>query len=46
MKQIEAAFESYLSRSTTLMDERAKAGTVPPANAGVGNGREQRRPDP
>lgn len=32
MKQIEAAFEVYRSRSITLMDERAKAGTVPPVN--------------
>ena len=32
MKQIEAAFEVYLSRSIALMDERAKAGTAPPAN--------------
>jgi signal transduction histidine kinase len=33
MKQIQAAFETYLSRSITLMDERAKAGTALPANA-------------
>ncbi len=32
MKQIETAFELYLSRSLVLLDERAKAGTVPPAN--------------
>jgi signal transduction histidine kinase len=33
MKQIQAAFEVYLSRSITLMDERAKAGTASSANA-------------
>ena len=32
MKQIEAAFEVYLSRSITLMDESVKTGTAPPAN--------------
>ena len=32
MRQIEGAFEVYLSRSIALMDERAKAGTASPAN--------------
>jgi signal transduction histidine kinase len=32
MKQIEAAFEVYLSRSITLMDESVDTGTAPPAN--------------
>jgi len=32
MRQIEAVFETYLSRSSTLMDERAKAGAALPAN--------------
>ena len=32
MEQIQAAFETYLSRSISLMDERAKAGTAPPDN--------------
>jgi signal transduction histidine kinase len=35
MARIEAAFEVYLSRSITLMDERAKAGTVPPADTAL-----------
>jgi signal transduction histidine kinase len=35
MKRIDVATEGYLSRSLTLMDERAKAGTAPPANTAV-----------
>ena len=33
MKQIEAAFGVFLSRSMNLMDERATAGAVPPVNS-------------
>jgi signal transduction histidine kinase len=35
MKRIEVTTEDYLSRSLTLMDERAKAGTAPPASTAV-----------
>ena len=33
MNQVQAAFEVFLSRGITLMDQGAKAGTAPPANA-------------